>query len=124
MVRTADEAGISPHKCLKKQRPTPEMEAEKALETTVLKDLLKDQGHVLANLNAFACELMQEEVAEKDPRKLMKILLIEGWLTEEGMVGTKTNELTLLWKAVGDFNTSQCNNMIKNLNLPPMQRST
>ena len=114
--RTADEAGLTPRKFLKKQRPTPEQDAENALETTTVKTMLKDQGHIFANLNACVCELMQQEVAEKDPRKRMKLLLVEGWMTDQGMVGTKTNELTLLWTAARDFKTSQCNNIIKNLN--------
>ena len=104
------EAGLSPRQYLKKQRATTEQEAEVALETTILKNMLTDQGHILSNLNAYVCKLLEETVPEKDPREVMKILLKEGWMTGQGMVGTMTNELTLLWKAVRDFNTSQCNN--------------
>ena len=80
---------------MKKQRPTPEEEAEAALETGTLKTMMKDHGNILATMNAYVCELMDRKVEEKNLRELMKLLLKEGWLDEKGMERTEENELTL-----------------------------
>ena len=115
MRRSAEDANLSPRKYLKKTKPTPKDDAEGILETKVFKDMLQDHAGLLANLHAYVCELLDQEVSEKDPRKLLKLLLEEGWLYENGMVGNMDNELTLLWKDVKIFKNNQSNNLVKNL---------
>ena len=115
MRRSVEDANLSPRKYLKKTKPTPKADAEVVLESTVFTDMLKDHAGLLANLHAYVCELLDEEVPEKDPRKLMRLLLEEGWMDENGMVGNMDNELTLLWKDVRNFKSNQSNNLVKNL---------
>ena len=115
MIRSAEDANLSPRKYLKRTRPTPKDDAEAILETKVFKDMLQDHAGLLANLHAYVCELLDAEVKEKDPRELLKLLLEEGWVYENGMVSNMDNELTLLWKDVKTFKNNQSNNLVKNL---------
>ena len=108
MIRTAADADLSPRKYLKKRpKKTPEADAEVVLESPVFTDMLKDHAGLLANLHAYVCELLDKEVPEKDPRKLMRLLLEEGWMDENGMVGNMDNELTLLWKDVRNLRATR-----------------
>ena len=81
MRRTVEDAELSPRQYLRKRpKPTPEEEAEAVLETKVFKDMLKDYSSILANLQDYLCELHYGDVAEQDPRRLMRLLLEEGFL--------------------------------------------
>ena len=73
--RTVEEAELSSRNYTKTCKPTLEEEANAALETGDLKAMLKDHRNILATMNAYVCELMDIKVEEKDPRKLLNLLL-------------------------------------------------
>ena len=94
-------------------------EAESALDSEELKAMLVDQKTLLFAMGGFVLEIITEET---DPRKLPKVLLLEGWIDDKGMITNKDSELTLVWKEVRRFNAQQSMNRIKNLN-PDIERT-
>jgi hypothetical protein len=56
---------------------------------------------------------MEIKTDEKDPRKLLKMLLLKGWIDEKGRITKKDSELTLVGKEVRRFNVQQSMNLIK-----------
>ena len=64
-------------------------------------------------MSDYIADLMNE----KNLRELLKVLLLEGWIDEKGMVKINTNELNLAWKEVRKFNAQQSMNLVKSL--PP-----
>ena len=116
-VRSSSETNFSPRKETKKMRCVAETVAEEALEGATLKDMLKDQGPLLASMTAYVEELTENKVTEKDPRRLLKMLLMGGYMDEEGLVTNNENEKSLIWKDVKRFNASQSMNLINNHNL-------
>jgi hypothetical protein len=120
--RTTSEANFSPRKDSKKQNIFSVVEAEKALDTEDLKGMLVDQRAVLAAMGDYVSELTGVPTEEKDPRKLLKLLLVEGWIDSKGRISNKEDESILVWKEVRKFNTQQSLNMIHNLN-PDLERT-
>ena len=116
VTRTISETNFSPRKESKRQRNLSEPDAENALESVELKAMLTDQRPVLAAIGDYVSDLMELKTDEKDPRKLLKMLLLEGWIDEKGRITNKDSELTLVWKEVRTFNAQQSMNLIKNLN--------
>ena len=116
VTRTIRETNFSPRKESKRQKNLSAPEAENALESVELKAMLTDQRPVLAAMGDYVSDLMELKTDEKDPRKLLKMLLLEGWIDEKGRITNKDSELTLVWKEVRRFNAQQSMNMIKNLN--------
>ena len=102
-VRRSSEANFSPRKETKKMRCVAETVAEEALEGATLKDMLKDQGPLLASMSAYVEELTDSKVTEKNPRRLLKLLLMGGYMDEEGLVTNNENEKSLIWKDVKNF---------------------
>jgi hypothetical protein len=115
-TRTASEANFSPRKDSKRQNIFTTVEAEKALDADELKGMLTDQRIVLAAMGDYVSDLIDVKTEEKDPRKLLKLLLLDGWIDNKGRITNKDGELTLVWKEVRRFNTQQSMNMINNLN--------
>ena len=120
--RTTSEANFSPRKDSKKQNTFSAGEAEKALDKEDLKGMLADQGAVLAAMGDYVSELTGIPTEEKDPRKLLKLLLVEGWIDCKGRITNKEDESILVWKEVRKFNTQQSLNLIHNLN-PDLERT-
>ena len=56
---------------------------------------------------------MEIKTDEKDPRKLLKMLLLKGWIEEKGRITKKDSELTLVGKEFRRFNVQQSMNLIK-----------
>ena len=84
--------------------------------------MLADQKTLLSAVGGFVSEITDIKTDETDPRKLLKILLLEGWIDYKGMITNKDSELTLVWKGVSRFNAQQSMNRIKNLN-PDIERT-
>ena len=120
--RTTSEANFSPRKDSKKQNTFSAGEAEKALDTADLKGMLVDQRAILAAMGDYVSELTGVATEEKDPKKLLKLLLVEGWIDIKGRITNKEDESILVWKEVRKFNTQQSLNMIHNLN-PDLERT-
>ena len=77
--------------------------------------LLKDQGPLLASMTAYVEELTENKVTEKSPRRLLKMLLMGGYMDKEGLVTNHENEKSLFWKDVKRFNASQSMNLVESL---------
>ena len=92
-TRTISEANFSPRKESKRQRNLSEPDAENALESVELKAMLTDQRSLLAAMGDYVSDLMEIKTDEKDPRKLLKMLLLEGWIDEK--VGSLTRTVNL-----------------------------
>ena len=114
-VRKLDDTEFSPRKETKKLRGIPETEAEDALDTNVLKDLLKDHGADLANMIPYVEELTASKAVAKEPRELLKALMVEGYMDTDGLVTSKDNEKSLVWKAVRRFNSALGKNLVESL---------
>jgi len=115
-TRTFSEANFSPRNDSKRQKNLPTTEAESALDSDELKGMLADQRTLLAAMGDYVSDLIDVKTEEKDPRQLLKMLLLDGWIDDKGRITNKDGELTLVWKEVRTFNTQQIMNMIKNLN--------
>jgi hypothetical protein len=115
-TRTFSEANFSPRKDSKRQKNLSTTEAESALDSDELKGMLADQRTLLTAMGDYVSDLIDVKTEEKDPRQLLKMLLLDGWIDDKGRITNKDGELTLVWKEVRRFNTQQSMNMIKNLN--------
>jgi hypothetical protein len=89
---------------------------ESALDSKELMAMLTYQRTLLSAMWDFVSDLMDLKTEEKDPRKLLKMLLLDGWIDDKGRITNKDGELTLVFKEVRRFNAQQSMNMIKNLN--------
>ena len=69
-------------------------EAESALDSAELKAMLTDQKTLLSAMGDFVLDLMDLKTEEKDSRKLLKMLLLDGWIDDKGMITNKDSELT------------------------------
>ena len=76
--RKISEANFSPRKENKKMCVVSETDAEKALDAITLKEMLRDQGSLLATMGPYVEELTEDKITEKDPRQLLKVLLMGG----------------------------------------------
>ena len=114
-ARKFDETEFSPRKDTKKLRGITETEAEDALATNVLVDLLKDHGADLANMVPYVEELTASKAVAKEPRELLKALMMEGYMDTDGLVTSKDNEKSLVWKAVRRFNSVLGKNLVDSL---------
>ena len=112
VTRTISETNFSPGKESKRQKNLSSTEAEGALESEELKAMLTDQRTLLAAMGNYVSDLMEIKTDEKDPRKLLKMLLLEGWMDEKGRITNNDNELTLVWKEVRRFNAQQSMNLV------------
>ena len=92
-----------------------ETEAERALDASVIKDLLKDQGPLLASMGPYVEELTASKTAAKEPREFLKILLMEGYMDENGLITSNDKEKSLVWKAVSRFYSSRGKNLADSL---------
>ena len=94
--RKLDDTGFSPRKETKKLCVVSETDAEKALDASMIKDLLKDQGLVLASMGPYVEELTDSKTSAKEPREFLKVLLMEGYMDENGLVTSNDNEKSLI----------------------------
>ena len=115
IARSLDDTDFSPRKETKKLRVVSDADAESALDASVIKDLIKDQGHVLASMGPFVEELTDSKVTVKEPREFLKVLLMEGYMDENGLLTNNDNEKLLIWKAVRRFNSSIGKNLVDSL---------
>jgi hypothetical protein len=97
-------------------------EAESALDSAELKTMLTNQRTLLSAMGGFISEIMDLKTDETDPRKLLKLLLLDGCIDDKGMITNKDSELTLVWKEVRRLTAQQSMNRIKNLN-PDIERT-
>ena len=70
--------------------------AERALDSAELKAMLADLKTLLSAMGGFVSEIMDLKTDETDPRKLLKLLLLDGWIDYKGMITKKDSELTLV----------------------------
>jgi hypothetical protein len=77
--------------------------------------MLAEQRTLLAAMGDYVSDLMEIKTDEKDPRKLLKMLLLEGWMDEKGRITNNDSELTLVLKEVRRFNAQQSMNLVKSL---------
>jgi hypothetical protein len=112
--RTVSDTAFSPRKESKKRKGMDPTEAESALDSEELKAMLVDEKTLLSAMGGFVSEITDLITEETDPRKLLKVLLLEGWIDDKGMITNKDSELTLVWKEVRRFNAQQSMNRIKN----------
>ena len=106
-TRTVSEANFSPRKDSKRQNNLTTTEAESALDADELKGMLADQRILLTAMGDYVSDLIDVKTEEKDPRQLLKMLLLDGWIDDKGRITNKDGELTLVWKEVRRFNTQQ-----------------
>ena len=110
-----EDTDFSPRKETKKLCVIPETQAENALDASVLKDLLKDQGAVLASMGPYVEELTASKTTAKEPRELLKVLMMEGYMDADGLVTSNDNEKSLVWKAKRRFNSVLGKNLVDSL---------
>ena len=94
VTRKIEDTDFSPRKHSKKHWQLSLSVAEATLESGELKAILYKQRCLLAAMSDYIANLMDE----KNPRELLKVLLLEGWIDGKGMVKIITNEITLVWK--------------------------
>ena len=92
VTRKIEDTDFSLRKHLKKHRQLSFI-SEATLESGELKAILYKQRCLLAAMSDYIANLMDE----KNPRELLKVLLMEGWIDGKGMVKIITNEFTLVW---------------------------
>ena len=114
-TRKLEDTDFSPRKETKKLCMVSETEAEKALDASVIKELLKDQGPLLASMGPYVEELTASKTAAKEPREFLKVLLMEGYMDENGLITSNDNEKSLVWKAVRKYNSSLGKNLVDSL---------
>jgi hypothetical protein len=105
--RTVSDTAFSPRKESKKRKGMGPTKAESALDSEDLKAMIVDQKTLLSAIAGFVSEITDLVTEDTDPRKLVKVLLMEGRIEDKGMITNKDNELTLVWKEVKRFNFSR-----------------
>ena len=93
---------FSPHKETKKGRmePVDEDDVDKIVNSEVFTEMIKDKSHIFSGLGNYTSELLQEKVSEQDQKTLLKRLVKDGWVDEDGMVDNKNEGKILIWKQI------------------------
>ena len=93
---------FSPHKETKKGRmePVDEDDVDKIVNSEVFTEMIKDKSHIFSDLGNYTSELLQEKVSDQDQKTLLKRLVKDGWVDENGMVDNKTEGKILIWKQI------------------------
>ena len=93
-TRTFSEANFSPRKDSKRQKNLSTTEAESALDSDELKGMLADQRTLFTAMGDYVSDLIDVKTEEKDPRQLLKMLLLDGLMIR---VGSQTRMVSLPW---------------------------
>ena len=107
---------FSPSKANKKARAgLTEDDADRALDSEVITKMLTEQATILQSLNGYASDLMGKEISHRDPKVILKTLMLEGWLDNEGRVTSKEGDLTVIWKDIKVFNNDQSRALVNGM---------
>ena len=113
---------ISPRKSSKKLKALSDAEANAILDGEVFTGMLEEHGHIFANMVGFAKNLLEKRsLVDNSPKAIIKLMLVEGWLDNEGRICSDEGELNLLWKQIRTYNTAVSADLATNI-LPDHHR--
>ena len=113
--RDRAEAFFSPSKANKKARAISSADAEKALESEVMKKMLTEQAITFQSLGAYASDLMGRDITEMNPKAILKTIMFEAWIDTEGRITSNDEDLTVIWKDIKRFNNAQSVAMVNGM---------
>ena len=107
---------FSPSKANKKARSgLSEDDADRALDSEVMTKMLTEQATILQSLNGYASDLMGKEISNREPKVILKLLMCEGWLDNEGRITSKEGDITVIWKDIKVFNNDQSRALVNGM---------
>ena len=114
--RGISELMISPRKSSKKTKVLSETDATAVLEGALITSMLVDHASTFTNMEGYAKDLLDvHSIEDINPKAILKLLLIEGWLDDQARISTKEGELTLIWKQIRAYNTAVSANLARNI---------
>ena len=106
----------SPQKNSKKSNILSEVDATSVMEGALITSMLVEHASTFANMEGYAKDLLDLRSLENtNPKVILKQLLIEGWMDDQGRISTKDGELNHIWKKIRAYNTAISANLARNI---------
>jgi hypothetical protein len=100
----------------KKCKLLSETDTSSVIEGTLITSMFEEHTSRFANMEAYAKDLLDlQSLEDTNPKAILKQILIEGWLDNQGRISRKEGELNLIWKNIRTYNTEVSTNLARNI---------
>ena len=114
--RGASKIMPSPRKNSKKSKILSKADATSVMEGTLITSMLVEHTSTFVNMEGYAKDLLDlRSLEEPNPKVILKQLLIEGWMDDQGRISTKEGELNHIWKKIRAYNMAISANLARNI---------